>query len=408
MTYKILSCPFLFLLLAGHLLSCKHAKTSAQSFTEFMTQLELQDAEARNELVETYLSQIKQTPVIEPDGWVHFLVYTHADSVYVQGDLQNGWAIPHKLSLIPCGDKNLFYKSYQIPKNSQIEYQLVVDGKMQLDSLNPDVEANFEYGDRNIFHMPEFIPSPFLTYRQDIKKGVVFPRLIQSKTDLFMDRKIQIYLPAEYQSSHKYPVILIHDGEIKLFTTPIKNVLDNLISEDSIQPIIAVFIPAMERNKEYCDQNMAYCDYLIDEVVGYIKSNFSTQDSSQAWATMGASGGGMISMALGLLYPDKIGNVAAQGGAGALPNTWCNDEQLYAVYAKKKINHPLRSVFTSVGLFDIEIPYLNTSLLKEARIFDQKLDSMQIEHRYLEYNDGHRDSNWNQSLDDILIQFFRK
>jgi enterochelin esterase-like enzyme len=33
---------------------------------------------------------------------------------------------------------------------------------------------------------------------------------------------------------------------------------------------------------------------------------------------------------------------------------------------------------------------------------------LSIPYKYHEFNDGHRDSNWNQTIDDILIQFFGK
>ncbi len=61
-----------------------------------------------------------------------------------------------------------------------------------------------------------------------------------------------------------------------------------------------------------------------------------------------------------------------------------------------------------MGIYDLEILDMKLHLLNSSREFHQKLDSLEIEHVYKEYNDGHRDSNWNNSIDDILIQFFGK
>ncbi|NCT14560.1 MAG: hypothetical protein GW774_04720 [Flavobacteriales bacterium] len=68
----------------------------------------------------------------------------------------------------------------------------------------------------------------------------------------------------------------------------------------------------------------------------------------------------------------------------------------------------MRSVYIDVGTFDLEFPQANSSLLQEVRMFNRRLDSLSIPYKYFEYNDGHRDSNWNQTIDDILIQFFGK
>ena len=254
--------------------------------------------------------------------------------------------------------------------------------------------------------MPKFVKSPFLELRQNVKKGSIAPRILKSQTKLFLDRKIYIYLPPNYNKETSYPVMLVNDGDVKLYTTPFKNVLDNLIHDSLIVPIITVFIPAMEREKEYCDKNIDFANYLIYELIPFIKANYSTLDSSENWGIMGASGGGMISIATGLLYPEYIANIASQ--SGAIPENWCNDKVLFSTYLTKKEKNPLKNFHISVGTFDLEFPQANSTLLQEAKMFNRKLDSLSIKYQYFEYNDGHRDSNWNQSIDDILIQFFGK
>ena len=45
---------------------------------------------------------------------------------------------------------------------------------------------------------------------------------------------------------------------------------------------------------------------------------------------------------------------------------------------------------------------------KKLECLIENYDSLSIQYKYYEFNDGHRDSNWNQGLADILIQFFGK
>lgn len=395
-----------FIIISIGLCSFNPLKDGNKTFDEFIQNIQNYPVEKRNDLVRQYLSTIDKTPIIEDNKKVHFVAYLKADSLAIQGDLQNGWATPHKMSVINCGELNLFYKTYEIPSNSQIEYQFVLNGETILDSLNRDIEVNFEFGDRNIFWMPKFVKSTYLDFHQEVKKGSIVSRVFKSKTELFLDRKIHIYLPPNYNKEKSYPVMIVNDGYVKLYTTPFKNVLDNLIGESLIEPIITVFIPAMEREKEYCDQNIDFTNYLVNEIIPFIKADYSTYNKPENWGIMGASGGGMISIATGLLYPEYIANIASQ--SGTIYENWCNDKVLFSTYLIKKQKTPLRSVYISVGTFDLEFPYANTTLLQEVRMFNQNFDSLDIKYKYYEFNDGHRDSNWNQGLADILIQFFGK
>ncbi len=388
------------------LCSCNHLKNRDITFKDFIQNIQNYPVEERNVLVQEYLSKIDKTPIIEDNEKIHFVAYLKADSLSIQGDLQNGWATPHKMSVINCGELNLFYKTYEIPSDSQIEYQFVLNGEAVLDSLNRDIEVNFEFGDRNIFRMPKFAKSTYLDLRQEVKKGSILSRNVKSKNESFLDRKIYIYLPPNYNKERSYPVMLVYDGDVKLYTTPYKNVLDNLIHDSLIVPIITVFIPAMERDKEVCDENIDFTNYLVNEIIPFIKADYSTYNKPENWGIMGASGGGMISIATGLLYPEYIANIASQ--SGTIYENWCNDKVLFSTYLIKKQKTPLRSVYISVGTFDLEFPDANTTLLQEVRMFNQKFDSLDIKYKYYEFNDGHRDSNWNQGLADILIQFFGK
>lgn len=386
--------------------SCNSPENENLSFNQFIESIQNCPIEKRNDLVQKYLSKIDKTPIIEGNEKVHFVAYLKADSLFIRGDLQNGWATPHKMSVINCGELNLFYKTYEIPSNSQIEYQFVLNGETVLDSLNSAIEVNFEFGDRNIFQMPKFVKSPYLDFRQEVRKGSILPRSVKSKRESFLDRKIFIYLPPNYNKEKSYPVMLVYDGDVKLYTTPYKNVLDNLIHDSLIVPIITVFIPAMERDNEVCEENIDFANYLVNEIIPFIKADYSTYNKPEKWGMMGASGGGMISIATGLLYPEYIANIASQ--SGTIYENWCNDKVLFSTYLTKKEKYPLRSVYIDVGTFDLEFPQANSSLLQEVRMFNQRLDSVSIPYTYFEYNDGHRDSNWNQTIDDILIQFFGK
>ena len=70
--------------------------------------------------------------------------------------------------------------------------------------------------------MPEFVKSPYLNYREKVKKPTIVPRILKSKTEIFMDRKMHVYLPPGCNVKKIYPVMLVNDGDVKLYTTPLK------------------------------------------------------------------------------------------------------------------------------------------------------------------------------------------
>ena len=397
----------IFLGILAVIISCQQAKVEKPSFEGFIQNLTNKSSKEMQTLVETYLLQAGITPIIENRKNVHFFWYGTADSVKIQGDLQRGWSTPETLTKINCGDFNFFYISYILPSDAQIEYQFIVNDEIALDLRNPKVEENFGYGDRNVFTMPDFKPSPYLDYHKEVRKGNIETKVFKSRNIEFADRNLEVYLPAGYSKENTYPVLLVNDGKIKLYTTPFKNIIDNLIHEQIIEPVIVVFVPYMERQKEYCFQDIAYSKVIAEEMVPFISENYSTKKEANHWGIMGSSMGGNISMVTGFLYSEIIANVGAQGGAGGGVSI-CNAHVSLKSYLKRKEKYPLENIFASVGTYDLEFPDRGVHLLNSARKFHHKLDSLEIEHVYKEYNDGHRDSNWNNSIDDILILFFGK
>ncbi len=63
-----------------------------------------------------------------------------------------------------------FTISYSLPSNSLIQYRLIVNGKAELDLMNPEVVEDLGYGNRNVFQMPDFEHSNALSYRAEINR----------------------------------------------------------------------------------------------------------------------------------------------------------------------------------------------------------------------------------------------
>ena len=76
------------------------------------------------------------------------------------------------------------------------------------------------------------------------------------------------------------------------------------------------------------------------------------------------------------------------------------------VYLSARDKHPLRTLYTEVGLYDLEFPDQNATFLAGARQFHARLQEENIEHVYREVNGGHTGYVWDQRLEEILTLFF--
>ncbi|MGK6349654.1 alpha/beta hydrolase [Parapedobacter sp. DT-150] len=400
---------YMLIALVGILSPCRAQKKENQHFQTFIQQLERAPLAERPRLVDRYLSGIESTPIIEGEKDVHFIWYGKAKDLQIEGDLQRAWAIPETLNRIACGERDFFHISYTIPPDAIMEYRFIADGKRVIDLGNPRVTQSFDYGNRNIFSMPDFARSPYLDIRHDIEKGVANTLVFRTGDSLFTDRLIWVYTPYNYMEGTEYPVLYVHDGMWAMYLRPFINVLDNLIHEGKIEPIVVVFVAFEDRWNEYVTRSAEYAKLIVEKLIPFVEENFEVSRSSDKRGIMGASAGGHSAAVTAFRYPDFFGNIASQGGgAGGYPGLNKLANEALDIYLTKKDNHPLKHIYTEVGTYDLEFPDQKTGLLDGARQFHKRLEENKIGHVYREVNSGHTGDSWDQGIDDILIQFYGK
>lgn len=145
------------------------------------------------------------------------------------------------------------------------------------------------------------------------------------------DRDILIYLPPGYstEQSRRYPVFYLHDGQ-NLFDGATSflpgqewradETAQALIQSGEIEPIILVGIyNTADRMAEYTPTKAAkygggladrYGLMLTSELKPWIDRTFRTRAGRTDTALGGSSLGGLVSLALGLKYPQTFGKLA--------------------------------------------------------------------------------------------------
>jgi predicted alpha/beta superfamily hydrolase len=136
-------------------------------------------------------------------------------------------------------------------------------------------------------------------------------------------RRVWIYIPADYQSSkRKYPVIYMHDGQ-NLFDAytagfgewGIDEILDKLPGQNECI-VVGIDHGGEYRITEYDPYDSKYgkgrgddyVDFLAKTLKPYIDKNYRTKSKAANTTIAGSSMGGLISMYAALKYPKIFGN----------------------------------------------------------------------------------------------------
>jgi enterochelin esterase family protein len=368
-------------------------------FHEFLHRLETLPVDQRAHNVEQYLAG-RRLPLIDADTLLTFVWYGTADSVFVNGSLQDGWRKPVRMDRLLCTTAprgaSLFYKQYTVPRDAHLEYQFKVDTLYMLDPGNVRVTPNGDFSNSEAV-MPGFQPTRWTAYRPAVSHGRLDTLLFTPRDTTLLPRRIFVYVPP----GEKLASIYVHDGETALRYMFVTTILDNMLAEKELPPVLAVFVPSIERGEEYVGRKLIrYTNALADELVPMIEKRYGTAQSPALRGTMGISFGGDMALAAGLLRPDVFGACAGQSSGispllSALVDVRKRSAQLPREFA----------LYLQVGRFDIITE--EGSLFEMNRQFHRDLSGLHIRHLYVESNDGHDWPSWRERVPDILRFFFK-
>jgi len=166
-------------------------------------------------------------------------------------------------------------------------------------------------------------------------------------------RDVLVYLPPGYRrfSSRRYPVLYLHDGQ-NVFDAAtsfagvewgVDETAQRLIQRKLIEPLIIVAVANIgeERVHEYAptrgiidakakrkrrSKGLApeYAHFLMDELKPYIDRRYRTEQGPEFTALGGSSLGGLVTLAIGVLYPEVFRRLVVMS-----PSIWWDD---FAVY----------------------------------------------------------------------------
>lgn len=218
--------------------------------------------------------------------------------------------------------------------------------KLKADQMPPvDGNGNYLVG-------PKYVPAPEQKVIDGVPRGKVMQFTIDSRETKLMNpgiarkvfgkvdpknpktlivdthtidyiRQITVYIPAQYQKGTRAPFMICHDGPKKRPNLTLPRILDNLIHQERIPPIVAIMIAngggdaqGHQRGKEYDTMSGAFADYIEQEVLPRVEKNCPvklTQDPDGR-AAMGSSSGGSAALIMAWFRTDLYRRVLTTSG----------------------------------------------------------------------------------------------
>lgn len=379
------------------LLAILTGTTYAQDFTATIQKLYSSPEQTWNELKTAGL-----IPYIVEDS-VAFLYKGDATSVTWMGDF-NGWGYDKKFknSGLKIPNTDIWVLRTSLPTDARLDYKIMLNGNdWILDPNNNNRQWSGVGGGspNSEIRMPAWKVDPNTLDRDGIAKGKVQRDILYNSPTLGYQIMYSMYLPHGYSTNQKYPAIYVTDGYEYLHERMgnMQVVLDNLIADKKIEPVVAVFVdhrePVNRSNNKRMDElamNSKYLTFFSDDLVPLIESSYSVSNNPTERAILGTSMGGLTSAYFAFTKPGVFGMAGIQS-----PAFWYKTE-IYKVCDNPE-NPPVKIFLTTGVINDAQ---------DGARRMRDILEKNTCAYQYSETNQGHSWGNWRDTLDDILIYFF--
>jgi len=350
-------------------------------------------------------------PIVE-GRHVTFVFRGQAHAVFLQHWIR---ALPEQQPFHRLDGTDLWYLTLDLPPLSRIEYKIGIAqispmgmhghsaaARLIQDPLNPFM-ARDPFGANSVVHTEGYSTPNWTQHDPDARPGEIREHVIGS-TAFDEPRHVQVYVPARYRETRRYPLLVVHDGEDFLRYASLHTVLDNLIHRLEIPAMVVALTTSPRRNEEY-PGNEAHGRFIVDDLVPELESHYSLIPESGARGLLGASFGAVASLATAWRHPHAFDRLCLLSGSFLF--TDIGDHEGGPMFDpvvefmnefRKNPDTPARKLFLSCGVYEPMI-YYNRSMVP---LFQQS--GMRV--RFTEARDGHNWENWRDRLREGLSWLF--
>lgn len=343
---------------------------------------------------------------------------------------------PDEFLMTRLGETDVWYKTIKVNRKMRLAYTLAPNvGRLHPMSLGFDADAiNMgaaaarpdplnpkryridptsvdapEYRGNSVLEMPDAAPQPWTIQQPGVPVGRVGKQQFKSAA-LKNEREIAVYLPPHYSPrAEPYPLLLLFDEDAYLTLVPTPTILDNLIAERRIPPVVALLIgnaPGARDRELVC--NLEFSRALVAEVLPWAHGLYNFTSDPRSTVVAGSSAGGLAAACSGLWHPEAFGNVLAQSGAfhrapSGSVSTDSNSETNWV--ARQFISSPKKPLrfYLDAGSAEFNATGSADSILFCTRTLRDVLRAKGYEVHFQEFEGGHDYLSWRGTLADGLI-----
>lgn len=235
-------------------------------------------------------------------------------------------------------------------------------------------------------------------------------------------RDLIVYLPPGYEADagRRYPVLYLHDGQ-NLFDAAtafvpgqdwhVNATADDMIRAGEIEPLIIVgiyntgahrideYTPTRDRRQRAGGDADRYGRMLTGEVKPFIDRQYRTLSDPSDTGLGGSSLGGLVTLYLGLLYPQVFGRLAVLS-----PSVWWDGRVILRIVRMAEPK-PRLKIWLDIGTGEgkktlLDARALRNELVRAGWVLDEDL-------QYCEVPDaGHNEAAWASRVGPFLQYLF--
>jgi len=356
------------------------------------------DAAQRDSELSTFWQSLQnagQVPYAQGNQYA-FLYRGSAMSVAFPGDFNSWNPAAGSAPATNFAGTNLWIREGTLPATGRTDYKVVVNNNWILDPANA-LQMWGGLGPNNELRMPSYVFPQETVRNPAIPRGTLSADTTINSSSMGYGINYRIYTPANYaaNSLRDLPVVYVTDGHEYsadyLGSMPI--VLDNLIAAGKLRPTIAVFIdprqpgnPGNNRRLSEYNMNPNFANFVANELVPAIDTNYRTQTNADGRTILGTSMGGLNAAYFGAVKSNVFHNIASQSPA------YNQNSAIYTLYQNNNLQ--FLNIFQTNGTLGGD----NSGADQMRAIWNAR----GYDYSSIVLNEGHSWGQWRGELDDIL------
>ena len=327
---------------------------------------------------------------------VTFAYRGEADEVHLRHWI---FGLPSSQPFERLADTDLWYLVLELPERSRIEYKIDIvhgeDHQWILDPLNP-ASARDPFGANSVCQTVGYRRPDWTLPDDEARPGKICEMAVSSKV-FGSTRSFQVYTPPRFRPNRSYPLLIVHDGSDYLRYADLQTVLDNLIYQLEIPPLLVALTDSPRRLKEYA-ASRKHARFVVEELIPILEAEFPIDPAPAARGLMGASFGAVAALSTAWRFPGRFGRLLLQSGSFAFSDLGERHSRgpafdpvvRFVNTFREKPGRPAEQLYVSCGIYE--------SLIYENRSLVPLLQASGLDVRYEEARDGPPWENWRDRL----------